>query len=353
MWVDATVYCGIAQVRTDDSAALTNLNNTRSGYARVDSGCWGRSDHLSELHELFHTLGSVQPTAPHGTAGFHCIDEYDAMCYRDATSVTLTYPCANANERLLDCGNDDYFHVNPPAGSYLDTHWNTADSAYLSSAPLSGAPAPTADADDRAHAGSDPDTYPRSDPSADARTDAGTHPSPDSGPHPGADSCTDTHADTYADPRSDGHAPAGSHHRDRHVLRIDHRQEAQGPLQRHHGGRPDVCGPVVRHHRQDQDRAQPSAAVVLDPTGATVLSGSGPSVLKAAATLPAGTYVFEVSGSTVVLHAEGDPPGPVARPATTQRSASEAGPPGRPPSLRLGLSRAADVGPGARRCARR
>ena len=58
------------------------------------------------------------------------------MCYDQFVPGFSFNPTACLNhERLFDCNHDDYFHTDPPAGNYLDTHWNTADSQYLSSTP--------------------------------------------------------------------------------------------------------------------------------------------------------------------------------------------------------------------------
>jgi hypothetical protein len=131
MWVDATVYCGIAEVYSDSRPTADNFNNGyASQFARIDSACWGFGNSV-EAHELTHTLGAVQGDAPHHTLYGHCYDEYDRMCYDDGSRLAMHEVCPKARDSLLDCGADDYFSTSPVPGSYLATHWNTADSRWL------------------------------------------------------------------------------------------------------------------------------------------------------------------------------------------------------------------------------
>jgi hypothetical protein len=131
VWMDANVLCGIGQIYRDSQPGQGNANNGYySAFGRVDAGCWG----YGEAHELMHNLGGVQPDAPHATAGFHCWDENDEMCYDDDGSgpVGMQYVCGSRDSRWFDCNHDDYFLAGTPApGSYLSTHWNTFDSRFL------------------------------------------------------------------------------------------------------------------------------------------------------------------------------------------------------------------------------
>jgi hypothetical protein len=155
-WVDANVYCGLGETYPDDQPTTSSYRNYNDGrsdvhgmFARVDTACWG----VSESHEIMHTLGSVQDTAPHATSNGHCYDEYDRMCYDDdgtnngvvatpSGNHAMTFPCsATTHEQRFDCNHDDYFNTAPAAGSYLATHWDSAKNSFLA---LNGLPDPPA-----------------------------------------------------------------------------------------------------------------------------------------------------------------------------------------------------------------
>jgi hypothetical protein len=136
MWTDANSLCGVASMYISDSTAQSNPNNgAHPQYARIDTGCWGGGngtwDHSVEAHELSHTLGGVQSTAPHGTTAGHCWDESDTMCYADGGGKAMVQVCPSEREYLLDCNSDDYFSTFPDPGSWLDRHWNAAASRFL------------------------------------------------------------------------------------------------------------------------------------------------------------------------------------------------------------------------------
>lgn len=143
VWSDGTGVCGMGTTYADDSPGLDNLNNSSlPGYARVDRRCWGKV----ETHELVHMLGGVQPSAPNGTAGYHCSDGWDALCYDDGSAGSRQRQvCSREPVQLLDCRNDDYFSTSAPRGSYLQTHWNVARSSFLAatvSDPVAASPGP-------------------------------------------------------------------------------------------------------------------------------------------------------------------------------------------------------------------
>jgi hypothetical protein len=125
VFADTTGYTlGISSFLPDDRLSADNAANVSTGYTSTPFTLWGGSN---PAHELMHSLGGVQSSAPHGAGGGHCTDEYDRMCYGATTIV-----CSDPNhEYRFDCNHDDYYHTNPPLGSYLASHWNPANSSFL------------------------------------------------------------------------------------------------------------------------------------------------------------------------------------------------------------------------------
>jgi hypothetical protein len=135
---------GIAQTPIDDSPDPGNGANTGGRFAIVFGSASGTDPFFGSdqqypaeflLHEVTHTLGAVQDTAPHSTRAGHCVDEHDVMCYadggpNDALAVLCGSPFSATNE-AFDCGLDDYLNPAPPAGSYLATHWNVQRSQFM------------------------------------------------------------------------------------------------------------------------------------------------------------------------------------------------------------------------------
>ncbi|WP_051551391.1 hypothetical protein [Nocardioides sp. URHA0020] len=138
VWADIANQgiCGIASMWNDETGAQSNINNgLRTQFARIDNPCWGLGNGTNqssiEAHELMHTLGGVQGSAPNSSQYGHCTDESDTMCYVDHTGVRMRQICPADHEYLLDCGSNDYYSTSPDSGNWLSTHWNAADSRFL------------------------------------------------------------------------------------------------------------------------------------------------------------------------------------------------------------------------------
>jgi hypothetical protein len=122
---------------------LTSILFSRDGAGAPGAAKWGWWPE-GFLHEMTHNLGAVQWGAPHSTQPLggqspqygHCWQGADVMCYVEdgGASHPMQQDCAGlpgAIPQNYDCGRDDYFNPAPAAGSYLATHWNTYDSAFL------------------------------------------------------------------------------------------------------------------------------------------------------------------------------------------------------------------------------
>ena len=143
LFVDGSVgnICGLGSNWHDHEPGLKNTHNWIGGFAYIgqEDGnsivkCW--TSH-TVAHELLHTLGAVQNSAPNATGHAHCTDEWDIMCYTDQSGKKMRTVCSSREwNDLADCGGDDYFNPKPAKGSYLHNYWNTYNSRFL--APANG-----------------------------------------------------------------------------------------------------------------------------------------------------------------------------------------------------------------------
>jgi hypothetical protein len=125
---------GVAMRPSDDRPGPDNSAN-RGGFAGLVLGDgtaeFGTSHQTTAEHELLHTLGAVQDSAPHATGLGHCWQGVDVLCYPDGSGKELVLSCPDAAPTTIDCGSDDYFSPAPAPGSYLAQHWNVNDSVFL------------------------------------------------------------------------------------------------------------------------------------------------------------------------------------------------------------------------------
>ncbi len=113
-------YCGFAFLTTDDRPGADNAHN-QSSFAAVSRRCLSA---YVVAHEFLHSIGAVQPSAPHGMADFHS-SEFDIMGAPE-------YDRCGIHDKI-DCNNDDYFSLLP--GDQFAGRWNSANSIFLVSVP--------------------------------------------------------------------------------------------------------------------------------------------------------------------------------------------------------------------------
>lgn len=133
---------GQAMLYGDDTAdPATNLNNLvmyGPRFAMVEIGGSTFSGAYVFLHEVGHTLGAVQDSAPHTSGAGHCFTSSDVMCYPDGGpyftgggSMQAICAAMPSGQYPFDCEGGDYYEVQPDPGSYLASAWNTSDSGWL------------------------------------------------------------------------------------------------------------------------------------------------------------------------------------------------------------------------------
>lgn len=137
-------FGGQGNIFNDDSPdPAANLHQVGPHYSLIN----GFSGAIA-VHELGHNFGAVQLSAPQSSGAWHCFEEEDEMCYSDGGPYfvgggALVFNCPTLPSTHFDCGQDDYYNLEPGAGTYLALNWNVSNSAFLTPAevdPCAGAP---------------------------------------------------------------------------------------------------------------------------------------------------------------------------------------------------------------------
>jgi hypothetical protein len=124
--------------RPDPDQNFNNRLGSGPRFAMIEISGDSVTDAFRFLHEVGHTIGAVQPSAPHATGAGHCYTSVDVMCsfdggswFTDGGTMESVCPQPPVGEFIFDCQGRDYYDIDPPRTGYLAKHWNTADSGWL------------------------------------------------------------------------------------------------------------------------------------------------------------------------------------------------------------------------------
>lgn len=110
----------------------TNPNRVYTTLAALYNGC--RQNHIS-LHELLHTLGAVQRSAPHATQGAHVYKANDVMGYNDGTASGGIWPwgaCPDYGSTPPTPANSTTWSFSGPSGFPVDCQGHRYEDENLS-----------------------------------------------------------------------------------------------------------------------------------------------------------------------------------------------------------------------------
>jgi hypothetical protein len=131
---------GVARTGFSLGPRLAIVWGGNSASGTFQDGTTDTFDIVAPLHEMLHTVGAVNASAPHVTRSGstplgHCWQEDDVMCQAEG-DIAPRFDCPGVggdDSLVVDCGQDDYFNVDPPGGSFLagSPNANTANSGFM------------------------------------------------------------------------------------------------------------------------------------------------------------------------------------------------------------------------------